>query len=250
MFEGMREALQYVVGLGSAAEKTEVVEICGKTYANRSLTRYDKKEKAEPMTATTLTALVDYIGTCYSEMEQHKQMIIHVVSPTEVKLVSCLDADREREVLFKTNAVVSGFQFDRWYDQEGFMISLQSNFQTNEDLELVMKVAGNIEKKNDQSYSDNGTTQVATMQVGVASKADVIVPNPVTLVPFRTFQEVPQPSSKFVFRMGDKEVPAFKIVEAEGGIWKNEAIQNIKNYLESALGDMAEFITSNITIIG
>ena len=130
------------------------------------------------------------------------------------------------------------------------MISLQSNFQTNEDLELVMKVAGNIEKKNDQSYSDNGTTQVATMQVGVASKADVIVPNPVTLVPFRTFQEVPQPSSKFVFRMGDKEVPAFKIVEAEGGIWKNEAIQNIKNYLESALGDMAEFITSNITIIG
>lgn len=250
MFEGMREALQYVVGLGSAAEKTEVVEICGKTYANRSLTRYDKKEKAEPMVATTLTALVDYIGTCYSEMEQHKQMIIHVVSPTEVRLVSCLDVERNREVLFRANAIVSEFQFDRWYDQENFMIALQTNFQMNDDLAAVMKLAGNVERKNGQTYSDDGTTQVATMQVGVASKADVIVPNPVELIPFRTFQEVPQPSSKFVFRMGDKEVPAFKIVEAEGGIWKNEAIQNIKNYLENALGDMAEFVTSNITIIG
>lgn len=250
MLEGMKEALQYVVGLGNAAEKTEVVEICGKTYAKGDLRRYDKKPKAEPVKASTLSALVDYIGTCYPEMKQHERMIVHIVSPTKVRLISCLDAERERETLFETNAEVSEFQFDKWYDQEGFMISLQSNFQTNEDLELVMRVAGNIERKNDQSYSDNGTTQVATMQVGVASKADVIVPNPVTLIPFRTFQEVPQPSSKFVFRMGDKEVPAFKIIEAEGGIWKNEAVQNIKNYLERMLGDMAEFITSNITIIG
>ena len=130
------------------------------------------------------------------------------------------------------------------------MIELQANFQMNDDLSAILKLAGNVEKKNNQTYSDNGTTQVATMQVGVASKADVIVPNPVELVPFRTFQEVPQPSSKFVFRMGDKEVPAFMIVEAENGIWKNEAVKNIKNYLEERLGDMAEFITNNITIIG
>ena len=130
------------------------------------------------------------------------------------------------------------------------MIELQANFQINDDLAAILKLAGNVEKKNNQTYSDNGTTQVATMQVGVASKADVIVPNPVELVPFRTFQEVPQPSSKFVFRMGDKEVPAFMIVEAENGIWKNEAVQNIKNYLEDRLCDMAEVITSQITIIG
>lgn len=28
--ENLKEALQYVVGLGNKAEKTEVVEICGK----------------------------------------------------------------------------------------------------------------------------------------------------------------------------------------------------------------------------
>ena len=250
MLEGLKEALGYVVELGNRAEKTEVIEICGKTYANRRLERYDTPKMAEPIKAASLTALVDYIGSCYPEMGNHERMIIHVESPTRVRLISCLDAERKRETLFEVNANVSEFHFDKWYDQERFMIELQSNFQMNDDLAAILKLAGNVEKKNNQTYSDNGTTQVATMQVGVASKADVIVPNPVELVPFRTFQEVPQPSSKFVFRMGDKEVPAFMIVEAENGIWKNEAVQNIKNYLEDRLCDMAEVITSQITIIG
>jgi len=187
--------------------KTEVVEICGKTYARGGLTRYDKPQKANPIKASTLTALVDYIGACYPEMDQHERMIVHIVSPTRVRLISCLDEERERETLFETEAAVSEFRFDNWYDQERFMIELQANFQANDDLAAVMKLVGNVQRKNDQTYSDDGTTQLATMQVGVASKADVIVPNPVTLIPYRTFQEVPQPESKFVFRMGDKRSP-------------------------------------------
>lgn len=101
-----------------------------------------------------------------------------------------------------------------------------------------------------QTFTDDGRTQVATMNVGIASKADVIVPNPVELIPYRTFQEVEQPSSEFVFRIGDKEVPAFKIVEAEGGIWKNEAIYNIKNYLMEQISNMDEVIRNSITVIG
>lgn len=250
MLDGLKEALQYVVSLGNGAEKTEVVEICGKTYANHTLYRYGSPEKAQPLKASSLTALVDYIGCCYQEMEKHGHMIIHVESPTKVRLISCLDAERGRETLFEVNAEVTEFHFDQWYNQERFMIELQSSFEMNEDLAAILKLAGNVEKTNGQTFSDDGTTQVATMQVGVASKADVIVPNPVELIPFRTFQEVPQPSSKFVFRMGDKEEPAFKIIEAQNGIWKNEAVRNIKDYLESSLGDMAEFISSSITIIG
>lgn len=246
--EDLRAALQYVVGLSVEAEKTEVLEINGKTYANKNLTRYDKAPKADPISASTLTALLDYINSCNQEFGGN--MIIHIVSPTKVKLMSVLNKERERETLFETEAHVSGFRYDQWYDQENFMIALQSNFQLNGDLEAVMKLAGNVEKKNDQTFTDDGRTQVATMNVGIASKADVIVPNPVTLVPYRTFQEVEQPASEFVFRIGDKEVPAFKIVEAEGGIWKNEAIYNIKNYLLEKISNMDEIIRNSITVIG
>lgn len=246
--EDLRAALQYIVGLSVEAEKTEVLEINGKTYADKSLTRYDKAPKADPIKASSLTALLDYISSCSQEFGGN--MLIHIVSPTRVRLMSELDKEREREVLFESNAEVSGYEFDRWYDQENFMIALQANFAQNDDLAAVMKLAGNVEKKVDQTYTDDGRTQVATMNVGIASKADVIVPNPVTLIPYRTFQEVEQPASEFVFRMADKETPSFKIVEAEGGIWKNEAVSNIKMYLKEHLSNMDDEIRKNITVIG
>ena len=130
------------------------------------------------------------------------------------------------------------------------MIALQSNFQPNDDLAAVMMLAGNIEKKNKQTFSDDGVSQVATMSVGVASKADAMVPNPVALTPFRTFMEVKQPSSKFVFRISGEETPQFKLVEAEGGIWKYEAIAHIKGYLLDGLGKMPEEIRNRIVVIG
>lgn len=246
--EGLRQALEYIAGLGVEAEKTEVLEINGKTYANKSLHRYDKMPKAEPVKASTLSSMVDYIAQCNGEFPG--SMILHIVSPTKVRLVSALDKERERETLFEAVAETSEYEFDRWYDQEKFMIALQANFSHNEDLEAVMKLAGNIERKNDQTFTDDGRTQVATMSVGIASKADVIVPNPVTLVPYRTFQEVEQPASEFVFRVGDSDGPAFKLIEAQGGIWKNEAVANIKGYLLEHLSEMDEEIKNKITVIG
>lgn len=250
MLEGLKEALEHVEGLARENEKTEVIEICGRTYANKNLKRYDNADKAKALEASSLTALIDYIGACYREFPKNTDMIIHIVDPKRVRLISSLDAERTRECLFEVTAEVNEFRFGKWYDQEAFMIELQANFQPSEDLILVKKMAGNVERKNDKSYADDGISQVATMTVGAAAKADVIVPNPVTLIPFRTFQEVAQPASAFVFRVGDKEEPTFMLQEAQNGIWKNEAVANIKRYLAEALTDMPDEISDRITIIG
>lgn len=246
----IKAALQYVAGLAAQNEKTEVLEICGRTYANKDLTRYDRNDKADPVTATSLSALVDYIGNRAEEFPAERNMIIHIVSPKLVRLISGLDAERNRECLFEAGAEVSEFRFGNWYDQERFIIELQANFRSNPDRELLLKVAGNVEQKNDQSFTDDGITQVVTMKTGVAQKGDVIVPNPVVLVPFRTFQEVAQPSSQFVFRIRDNGEPAFMLLEAQNQIWKNEAVSNIKAYLTEALVDMPDEISDRITIIG
>ena len=248
--ETVKDALQYLVELGVEASKPDLLEICGKTYANRELIRYGETAKAKAVHAGTLSAMVEYIGQCSGEFPEEQKMLVHIVSPKEVRLMSSLDKERTRECLFVSEAEVSEFRFDAWYSQERFMIELQANFQKNEDLEAVMRLAGNIEKKNQQTYSDDGVTQVATMSVGVAAKADAMVPNPVELIPFRTFQEVAQPPSRFVFRIGDQAEPQFKIVEAEGGIWKNAAICNIKKYLIDAIGTMPDEIRDRIIVIG
>lgn len=246
--DNLKEALEYIAELGVEAERTEVLEIGARTYANKNLVRYDKQPKATPVVASTLTALIDYVSACYDEFPCN--MIVHIVNPTKVKLMSALDFEREREVLFEVNAQTSEFKFDHWFDQERFMIELQANFQPNEDLKAVMKLAGNIEKKNEQQFADDGLTQIATICMGVATKAAAAVPNPVELIPYRTFQEVKQPSSKFVFRIGDNDRPEFKLVEAEGGIWKNEAIDNIKEFFINSFETLDTEVKARITVIG
>ena len=196
--------------------------------------------------ATTLTAMIDYIKNCKDELRE--SMVIHVVNPTTVKLYSGLTKERDREHMFKSNAIVPKFSFDNWYDQERFIIELQADFEVTADLEAILKVAGNVEAKTTANYGDDGVSQKTTIKQGIASKADVLVPNPVSLVPYRTFLEVKQPASEFVFRIRDNGgEPIFKIVEAEGGLWRNEAMNNIKQYLIENLQDNPVY--ERITII-
>lgn len=249
MLEGLKDALEHVEGLARENEKTEVIEICGHTYANKNLKRYDNADKARELEASSLTALIDYIRACHGEFPKDADMIVHIVDPKRVRLISALDAERTRECLFKVTAEVNEFRFGHWYDQEEFMIELQANFNPSDDLTLVRKMAGNVERKNDQSYTDDGISQVATMTVGAAAKADVVVPNPVTLVPFRTFQEVSQPASAFVFRVGGNREPSFMLQEAQNGLWRNEAVANIKAYLAEEVSRMPN-VRDRITIIG
>lgn len=246
MLDGLKEALQYANDLKEQAMEPKVIEIAGKTYCNKDLIEYGKEPMAAEIEATTLTAMVDYIKNRCEELREH--MIIQVKSPTNVVLFSGLNKERKREFLFESNAIVPKFGYDSWYDQERFLIELQSNFEVNEDLVAIQKVSGNVEAKTTANYGDDGVTQKTTIKQGIASKADVIVPNPVTLIPYRTFLEVRQPESQFVFRIKDNSgEPVFKIVEAEGGLWKNEAMAEIKEYLDACLKDHQVY--NRITII-
>lgn len=232
----IKEALQYIAGLKEEALEPKVLEINGKTYCNKQLTRYDEELLARPIEASTLTAMVEYIKNCRKELRE--SMIVHVISPTKVELYSGLTKERKRECLFRSEAQVPAFRYDNWYDQERFLIELQANFEMTDDLVTILKVSGNVEAKTTANYGDDGISQKTTIKQGIASKADVIVPNPVTLVPYRTFLEVKQPDSQFVFRISDSDGrPMFKIVEAEGGLWKNTAMANIKEYFSDMLHD-------------
>ena len=76
----------------------------------------------------------------------------------------------------------------------------------------------------------------------------MIVPNPVKLRPYRTFAEIEQPQSSYVFRIQDSDrEPSFKLVEADGGLWKNATMKKIKDYLAYELAEELE--KYHITII-
>lgn len=231
----IKSALEYIVGL----RKPEVMEINGEQYSDKELRRICHNPKAEKIKMTTLTSLVEYIKANIDDMSD--KMIVHVAGPDKVLLYSQLDFDREREYMVEVTADLPGFRYGSYYDQESFLIALQSKFMDNSDRELLLKFAGTVEDKSVATYGDDGVTQKATIKTGVASKSDAIVPNPVKLRPYRTFLEVEQPESAFIFRMCQGHGVECAIFEADGGAWRNAAMKSIKEYLQFELSELEKF---------
>ena len=174
-------------------------------------------------------------------------MIIDVRSPEEVALYSRLDDNRDRETLVVVKARIPSFPFDSFMDQERFTINLQSKFIDDPatDRALILKFAGTVEAGTVAEYGDDGVTQKATVKTGIASKGDAIVPNPVKLRPYRTFLEVEQPASEFIFRMKQDKYDGINcaIFEADGGAWQMAATKAIKEYLQFELEDFKDQFT-------
>ena len=234
----IKEALQYIVGMG----KAEIHERNGQDWSDKKLHLLEEPTAA-PFTVHTLSGLVDYLKS--SDLDSKDPKIVHVVSPTEVRVESYLNADKDRDYFIKADALIPSFRFDNWYSTEEFNIKLQSCFVKREDRDIMLKVVGNITEDQVKTVSDDGVSQAVVAKVGVASVGNVEVPNPVSLAPYRTFVEVEQPQSDFIFRM--QSGPHCALFEADGGAWKNEAIDNIENYLEAALAK--EINSKHITII-
>ena len=237
----IKEALKYIVGLGEAKTQTINCDV----YSDKQLYRIDTYiPKAEPIKMHTLSSLVDYIKSKVDELSE--KMIIQVVSPEEVRLFSMLDCNRERETIAIVQAQIPSFEYGRFIDHETFCINVQSKFVDDEtsDKLLLLKFAGTVENGSIAEYGDDGVTQKATVRQGIASKTEAVVPNPVNLIPFRTFVEVRQPASEFIFRMreGARGGIECAIFEADGGAWKLDAMASIRLYLEEQLKDVEGFI--------
>ncbi|KAA8676181.1 hypothetical protein [Clostridium sp. HV4-5-A1G] len=228
-----KEALEYLVGLG----QTEVLEIDGKKFTTNQVYKV-KEPTPAAITVTTLTALVDYIKSGI-DSKYSGQNLIHVVSPERVEFYSELREDKDRENYISVKALLpNNIYFNGFTDPEEFNIMLQSSFIDNKDRALLLKVVGNIKDSAVKQVGDDGVSQAATIKTGVASVNNVVVPNPVVLAPYRTFPEIEQPESKFIFRM--QSGPAAALFEADGGAWRNEAMGRIKKYLEEQLKDVQE----------
>ncbi|KEH91658.1 hypothetical protein Z962_p0034 (plasmid) [Clostridium botulinum C/D str. BKT12695] len=224
-----REALEYLVGLGE--EKEILVETEQGLFTTRNLKRVEIP-RAETLTVSTLTGFVDYIKSSIDMLPEN--LLIQVKSHDECRLYSPLNSDREREEFIQAEAILpNNIRYDQFIDTERFNIMLQSSFVNIGDKEVLLKYTGLVQDEAVKSIGDDGVSQQVTVKTGVASVGQAVVPNPVKLAPYRTFPEVEQPISEFIFRM--KEGPSAAIFESDGGAWRNQAIQNIKEYLKKEL---------------
>jgi hypothetical protein len=234
----LKSFIQYIVGMA----EPHIQEIDGETYSDKQLHRIQHIPYAREISMNTLSSLIEYIKSGVDTFGG--KMIIHVQSPTQVSMYSALDVERNREEIVTVNAQIPNFDFGRFMDHENFCIGVQSKFvdEPLTDKALLLKFAGTVEAGSVAEYGDDGISQKATVKTGIASKGDAIIPSPARLKPFRTFVEVDQPVSSFIFRMKDDRCGGVQcaLFEADGGAWKISAMGAIKAYLIKELEDFSE----------
>lgn len=233
-----KDALEFLISEGE--KKDPIIDLDQGTFSKMSLQRV-KYPTAATLKISTLTGLVDYIKANVDNIKH--ELLIHVESHKEVALYGPLGYDRDREKFLQVEAILpNNVRYNNFIDTEQFNIMLQSGFVDNDDKMLLLKYTGLVRDEAVKDTGDDGVSQAVTIKTGVASVGQAVVPNPVILAPYRTFLEIEQPKSKFIFRM--QSGPRAALFEADGGAWRNEAIQNIKEYLEDELQEV-----ENIKII-
>lgn len=239
MENNLVEALRYAVQLANKEEKV-IKNEAGKEFYDHQvsdLRELEPKKYARNLEVSSLTSLVAYIKDNVDQIALNK-VIVHVETPTRVKVFTELDAERKRELLLIAQPLLPEFNYGSWYDPEQFNISLQSAFINAEDRDLLIEFSSAIRIDNSADLVDDGVSQTTKIKNGVASMGTAKAPNPVTLVPFRTFLEVEQPESPFIYRLNKEGKSA--LFEADGGKWRNVAIGNVATFIGEELADNKE----------
>lgn len=227
----LKEAIDRILRLGTPT----INMIDGLAYTDRMITAV-VGPALSTMPLLTLTGLVDVVKAKTDNVEV-ASWLLHVEHHGSVALVRrCTDQHGRRVVLASAQCVdVSPFAFGRFMDREEFVIGLLSRFVSTPDLQEVVKLASSLTVSQVVQAEDDGVSQKTTVKQGIQLKQDVTVKGRVSLRPYRTFREVEQPASEFVFRLRswDGGIPECALFEADGGAWKLNAVLTIKVWLNA-----------------
>ena len=179
----------------------------------------------------SLGGFVDYIKAC-----NEIKAFIHV-NYNRVCLLSDPHLQTKKRTTFcVAENPMKPFSFGNDYNVEEFIIALHGFFVSNTERDQLLKCVANIRDSKSKELNDDGVTQKVTVNQGVTMVGVSEIKNPVRLRPYRTFIEVDQPEGRFVFRVNKDRHDSVncRLIDADGGRWKLDAIANIKEYLEKA----------------
>lgn len=234
-------------------QKPQVLEVDGKPRLVVPAGWQELKRewpKVTGLTLGTLTGLVDYVKANVDTLKL-AECLVHVRDHGTVDLRAKLEPEAQefrRHLYAQATLSVVGLQqflFGQFHDAETFTIGLRTQFVDTPARAELLAFIGSIREGGTRDTLDDGVSQEVKTARGVVFVDASRLPSPVTLRPFRTFREIEQPASPFVFRArnndkGDK--PLLALFECDGGQWRLEAIQRVADYLTETLGEQPRVI--------
>jgi hypothetical protein len=233
-----KDALSYVVALGNAQQ----LEINGRPYTDKTLHGVTEP-LVSPVCVTTLSGLMGLVEAGVGGFDP-TDSVLHVVHETRIELKR-VDVDKwgSRDLFavaeFKPP---NPFPFGRYIDPEEFVIFLLSGFAASDDLTKLARLCSNLSAEKVHTALDDGISQTASVRKGVVIKEEQRIAPRVMLAPFRSFPEVEQVASNFLFRLkgSGEDVPDCALFEADGGMWRVYQVAAVQTWLQKALANGSE----------
>lgn len=202
----------------------------------------------------TLQGLVDLHGAELDDAKSKGDVLVHVADALTVEVVSRVSDQKfgRRRVWVESAypASCKHFPFGQWLSPESFIIGCQAGFQRvkienadgtmTPDLDYVLRVASAISAEEIETSQDDGVSQKVGMRRGVVLQGQETIRPVVNLAPYRTFAEIDQVVSGFVFRArkGNTGIE-LALFEADGGRWVLDAVAAITIWLKEKLFGVA-----------
>lgn len=226
-----------------------VHEIDGITHSAANLKPVVFEPMPDVLQVKTLQGFVDFIISNIDELNYHGLMV-NVIDHEEVHLVSKIEGRLKRRAIFLAARLdqYQTFKFGEFLSTEAFIISVRSLFEPTTDLARVIEYASKMVAGTTVETDDDGITQVTTIKKGAsgATKKSESSPTEVYLKPFRTFRDIEQPASAFLFRVrpgADGEAPRCALFESDGGRWKDTARKAIAEFIMEKVGGSLTILT-------
>lgn len=195
-------------------------------------------EMVENIHLSSLDALVKFVKT--EAVKNYS--IVYITIPDHMRVDCftrpCEDLLMSREYLYTADATdVPGWDAKVSLSFEEALIALRTRFQPATDTEYALRLLSNITTGGKVTYNDNGVATSIVTKRGIDLQGNEAIKPIIKLRPYRTFQEVAQPESQFLIRINERNIT---FIEADGGMWKLEARNTVKKYLEEALKEEAD----------
>jgi hypothetical protein len=220
------------------------IELGDKLYVDKTMHVIAPAVPTE-LACSTLQGLVDLLNGSLEDAKAGPDLFIQIESPTEVSLMGRKSDEYGRRQVIATATypkACTQFPFGSWLTTENFIIAAQSGFQRvkiqnddgsfAKDLDYVLSVASKISAESTVSNDDDGIAQRVALKQGLVLREEKALQPRVSLAPYRTFAEIDQVVSTFIFRARVQgEAIQLALFEGDGGRWRLTAVAAIKAWL-------------------
>ena len=157
----LKEFAQYLVSL----KDNKLYYVGDETYSDNPLHRIAPYvPHPDKLNVTGLDSIVKLVK---AEMKKVTLPIfIRVDGPTAVTVLTALDSDMNRDVLFHAECDVPGFR-EGFREYEKAIIEIRSKFAPGDDVDYLLDLLARINKENGVTTSDNGVSQTVEARTGM-----------------------------------------------------------------------------------